>query len=93
MPAVGELEVEVGIPYDFGCDDQRGRNSKSSEAGSVSAFSLHMSDGRTFTVRHPEQIFVLRHKVVIGLPETAEIPERTENLSMLHITSVEEAAA
>jgi hypothetical protein len=56
-------------------------------------FSLHMSDGRTFTIRHPEQIFVLRNKVVIGLPETAEIPDKTENLSILHITSVEEAAA
>ena len=52
-------------------------------------FSLHVSGGRT--VRHPEQIFVLRHKVVIGLPETAELPERMENLSMLQ--SVEEAAA
>ena len=52
-----------------------------------------MSDGQTFTGRHPEQFMVLRDKVVLGLSETAEIPERTENLSMLHITSVEEAAA
>jgi hypothetical protein len=56
-------------------------------------FRLHMSDGRVFNIRHPEQFMVLRDKIVLGLPETAEILERTENLSMLHITSVEEAAA
>jgi hypothetical protein len=56
-------------------------------------FKLHLSDGRSFAVTHPEQFIVVRHKVVLGLPESAEIPERTENLSMLHITSVEEVAA
>jgi hypothetical protein len=56
-------------------------------------FKLHLSDGRSFAVMHPEQFMVLRHRVVLGLPETADIPERSENLSMLHITSVEEVAA
>ena len=56
-------------------------------------FRIHLSDGRAFTLLHPEQFIVLRNKVVLGLPETAEIPERTENLSILHITSVEEMAA
>jgi hypothetical protein len=57
------------------------------------AFKLHLSDGRTFSVMHPEEFIVLRHKVVLGLPESADIPERTENLSMLQITCVEEVGA
>ena len=57
------------------------------------AFTLHLSDGRSFVLAHPEQFMVFRNKIVLGLPETAEIPERSENLSMLHITSVEEVGA
>ena len=56
-------------------------------------FTLHFSDGRSFVLSHPEQFMVFRNEVVLGLPETAEIPERSENLSILHITSVEEIAA
>jgi hypothetical protein len=53
-------------------------------------FKLHLSDGRTVPIEHPEQMLVLRNSVVVAprLPN-GEFPERAEKFSILHITSVE----
>jgi len=53
---------------------------------------LHMTDGHTYDIRHPEAMMVFRSYAVIGLrpdPETG-VPERAEHCALLHIVRVEE---
>lgn len=52
---------------------------------------IHMSDGRTFDIRHPEMAWVTVHTVHVGRDgdETEGIPSRVEYLSLRHIVSVE----
>lgn len=50
-------------------------------------FVLHMSDGRTFAVNHPELLHVfpgMERIAVLGIPED----QSTEVLSLIHITSI-----
>jgi len=56
---------------------------------------IHMTDGRTYDVRHPDQIIVLRHRVDIGVEpdeETAAVL-RVEHCSLLHVGRVEQLAS
>lgn len=58
-------------------------------------FRLHLTDGRTFDVKHPDFLFVLKSRVIIGLPDQDEltIPDRAEFVSLLHVVSIEELQA
>ena len=53
---------------------------------------IHMTDGQTYDIRHPDQVIVLRQRVDIGLlPDPATgVVERVEYCSLLHIVRVEE---
>jgi hypothetical protein len=52
---------------------------------------LHMSDGRSFEIRHPEMAWVSIHTVHLGRPsaEDQRIAEQVEYLSLRHVVSVE----
>jgi hypothetical protein len=53
---------------------------------------IHMTDGQTYDIRHPDQVLVLRQRVDIGVqpdPNTGVL-ERVEHCSLLHIVRVEE---
>jgi len=55
---------------------------------------IHVSDGTTYDILHPDQIIVLRGRLDIGVgadPETGAM-ERTEFVSLLHVVRVEELA-
>jgi hypothetical protein len=53
-------------------------------------FKLHLSDGRTVSIDHPEQLLVYRNSVVVAQRDKdGELPERGERFSILHITSLE----
>ena len=54
-------------------------------------FTLHMSDGRSIEVVHPEQFLVFPNKVIVALGEKDGLPERSESCSILHITSLVQA--
>lgn len=56
------------------------------------AFRLHVTDGRTFDVKHPDFLFVTKNRVIVGLPGGPDslIPDRIEFVSLLHIVSIEE---
>lgn len=57
-------------------------------------FTIYMSDGRQFEIKHPEFLMVFRNNVVIGVPnKDNEIPERSEICSILHITGLNMIAA
>jgi hypothetical protein len=53
---------------------------------------IHMTDGQTYDIRHPERVLVLRHRAVIGLqPDPSSgVLERAAHCSLLHIVRVEE---
>jgi hypothetical protein len=55
-------------------------------------FRIHMTDGRTYDIVHPELVIVLRSRVDIGLkpdPITGVV-DRVEHCSLLHIVRIEE---
>jgi hypothetical protein len=55
---------------------------------------LHVSDGSTYDVRHPDAILVTRNSVILALPGGGEeMPERSLILAPVHITRIEDLAA
>jgi hypothetical protein len=53
-------------------------------------FRLHLVSGRTFDVRHPEMIKVLRSNVLIfkNTGETPDLPDEWESVSLMLIESI-----
>jgi hypothetical protein len=53
---------------------------------------IHMTDGKTFDINHPDFVLVLRSRVDIGIPQDSEngILDRVEHCSLLHVVRVEE---
>lgn len=57
-----------------------------------SPLRIHISDGRSYDVVHPDQIIVLRQRVDIGVKRDAEtgVVDRVDHISLLHVVKVEE---
>ena len=55
-------------------------------------FRLYATDGRTYDVRHPDQALVLRTRVILPVPTTEGLPERSEHLALVHVVRAEELA-
>lgn len=61
-------------------------------------FRLHVSDGSTFEIRHPEMLMVTRHAAIVGILSSAdrssaeEYPEisRSTTVDLMHVTQLEE---
>lgn len=53
---------------------------------------LHVTDGQTYDIRHPDNVIVLRSRVDIGMtPDPATgVVSRVEYCSLLHVVRVEE---
>lgn len=47
-------------------------------------FLLAMSNGETHPVKHPENVIVLKTRIIVGYPETDQVV----HVSLLHINSV-----
>ena len=56
---------------------------------------LHLSDGRSFDIKHPELALITTHTVHLGIEpdEQNGVPDRVEYLSLRHLVSVEELSA
>jgi len=52
-------------------------------------FRLHTTDGQVYEIVHPDQAMPLKSRLVIAMPDKAGVPERTEHISLLHITRIE----
>lgn len=53
---------------------------------------VHLTDGRVYDIRHPEQVLVLRQRLDIGIqpdPKTGVV-EGVEHCSLLHVVRIEE---
>ena len=53
---------------------------------------IHMTDGKTFEIVHPDNVLVLRSRVDIGAPaeEPSKVLDRVEHCSILHVVRIEE---
>ena len=57
---------------------------------SFGPFRIHMTDGQTYDIVHPEAVLVLRSRAVIGLrpdPET-KIADRSEDIALIHVVRI-----
>jgi hypothetical protein len=55
-------------------------------------FRIHLSDGATFEIRHPDMAIVQRSKVTVAVPgpDGPDGPaERTVNCALVHVTRTE----
>ena len=48
-------------------------------------FVLRLSNGETHEVRHPENVVLLKTRIIVGYPET----DRAVHCSLIHVNSVE----
>lgn len=55
-------------------------------------FRIHTTAHQTYDIRHPDQVIVLRSRLVIGMGGNDEIPDRVEHLALVHIVRIEELA-
>jgi len=56
-----------------------------------SPYRIHTTDGQTYEIRHPDQVIVLRSRVVIGVGGANGVPDRVEHVALLHVVRIEEA--
>ena len=47
-------------------------------------FLLALSNGETYQVKHPENVIVLKTRLIVGYPET----DLVTHISLLHVNSV-----
>ena len=55
------------------------------------AFRMHVSDGRVYVIRHPDQVMPLWNRVVVGVGDRNGIPSHTEHIALNHVVRLEEA--
>ncbi len=54
-------------------------------------FRLHVSDGSSYDVRHPETILVSRRAAVLAIPDDPAHPaERLVTVAIIHVSRFEE---
>jgi len=58
-------------------------------------FRIHMTDGQSYDIVHPEAVLVLRSRAIIGLrPDPAtKIPDQSEQIALLHVVRTSEISA
>jgi hypothetical protein len=58
-------------------------------------FRIHMTDGQSYDITHPEAVLVLRNRAIIGLrPDPAtNMPDRSEQIALLHVVRTSEIPA
>jgi hypothetical protein len=56
---------------------------------------IHLTDGKTYDVYHPDLVLVLRQRIDVGVaPDpTTGVLDRVEHCSLLHVVRVEEIAS
>ena len=53
-------------------------------------YRICATDGRTYDIRHPDQVIVLRSRVVIGVGGSNGTPDHLEHLALIHVVRIEE---
>ncbi|HEU0011346.1 MAG TPA: hypothetical protein VFT34_16125 [Verrucomicrobiae bacterium] len=55
-------------------------------------FRLHLTNGQTFDVKHPDFVWVFRSRLELAVPAPGDrrIMERAEHIALLHIARIED---
>lgn len=53
-------------------------------------YRIYVTDGQTYEVRHPDQVIVLRSRIVIGLGGENGVPDHLEHIALVHVVRIEE---
>ncbi len=53
-------------------------------------FRVHVSDGQTCDIRHPDQMIVLRSRAVVGAGNDNGFPDRLQHIALVHVVRLEE---
>ena len=53
-------------------------------------YRIHVTDGRTYEIRHPDQVVVLRSRLIIGVGTENDVPDHSEHVALLHVVRIEE---
>jgi len=55
-------------------------------------FRVHITGGKTYEVRHPDQMIVLRSRAALAVGGENGVGDRLEHVALLHFVRVEELA-
>jgi hypothetical protein len=55
-------------------------------------FRLHTTEGRSYDIKHPDQIIVLRSRVDVGVGGDGEVSDKVEHIALIHVVRLEELA-
>lgn len=55
-------------------------------------FRIHVTDGQSFDVRHPEQVLVLKTRVLVAVGGKNGIGDRSEHIALIHVVRIEDLA-
>jgi hypothetical protein len=55
-----------------------------------SPYRIYTTDGKTYEIRHPDQVIVLRSRVVIGVGSAGRVPDHAEDVALVHIVRLED---
>ena len=53
-------------------------------------YRIHITGGQTYDVRHPDQVIVLRSRVVIAVGADSGVADHVDHVALIHIVRVEE---
>ena len=53
-------------------------------------FKIHLTDGKSYEVSHPDQIIILRSRAVVGAGHDNGLPDHLEHLALVHVVRLEE---
>ncbi len=52
---------------------------------------IHVSDGKSYTIRHPEFFMLFAHKLIVAVPSRQPgVMANDFHIALLHITTIEE---
>ena len=53
-------------------------------------YRIHVTDGRTYDIRYPDQVIVLRSRLIIGVGAENDVPDHSEHVALLHVVRIDE---
>lgn len=53
-------------------------------------YRIHLTGGKTYDIVHPDQVIVLRSRIIIGVGDNNGIPEHADHVALIHIVRIEE---
>jgi len=56
-------------------------------------FRLFTTEGRSYDVRHPDQIIVMKSRIIVGVGADGSLPDHAEHIALLHIVRLEHLEA